>query len=243
MNKLLKYSLLTLAIVVVIGGGVVGYGFWKLAYQVPDNDPTPLPAQLIDANSEQGKALLASSTYKIDYAALAANFESQSRLAYCGVASSVIVMNAMHGQQTPVTQQSFFDDKARAVMGPFDVATGGMTLDQNVALWHAHGVAATGTHAADSSLEKFRDIVKQNLATADDFILVNYSRKPLGEDGGGHFSPLAAYDAASDEVLIMDVTAYNYPPTWAPLPLLWNGMNTVDSSSGKTRGFVEIRMH
>ena len=248
MKKYLKYSFITLGAIALIAGSVVGYGFWKMAYQVPENDPTPLPAQLIDANSEQGKALLASSNYKADYAAIAANFESQSRLAYCGVASSVIVLNAMHhAEQTPaanaaarITQQSFFDDAARKVMTRYDVAFGGMTLDQNVALWRAHGVEAVGTHAADSSVEKFRAIVKQNLATPNDYLLVNYSRKPLGEDGGGHFSPLAAYDEHSDEVLIMDVTAYNYPPTWAPLPLLWQAMNTIDSSSGKTRGFVEV---
>jgi len=241
MNKRIRYSLITLGIIAGIVAGIFGYGFWQMAYHVPDSDPTPLPAQLVDANSEQGKALLAASGYKADYASIAGNFEGQSRAAYCGVASSVIVLNALHHSR--ITQQSFFDDATRRVMTPYDVAFGGMTLDQNEVLLRAHGLAAHATHAADSSLDKFRDIVKQNLATADDYLLVNYSRQPLGEDGGGHFSPLAAYDAASDEVLIMDVTDYNYPPTWAPLPLLWNAMNTTDSSSHKTRGFVEVRAH
>jgi hypothetical protein len=241
-NKtIIRYLFRALIAAVLIIAGAFSYGFWQMAYHVPDSDPTPLPAQLIDANSEQGKALLASSEYKADYASIAENFEGQSRLAYCGVASSVIVLNAM--QQSHVTQQSFFDDATRRVMTPYDVAFGGMTLEQNEALLRAHELDVHAIHAADSSLEKFRDIVKQNLATPDDYLLVNYSRKPLGEDGGGHFSPLAAYDAASDEVLIMDVTDYNYPPTWAPLPLLWNAMNTTDSSSQQTRGFVEVHAH
>jgi hypothetical protein len=257
MKKLWKYLLRAFLAAVVITASVFGYGFWQMAYHVPDSDPTPLPAQLVDANSEQGKALLAASEYKADYPGIAANFEGQSRLAYCGVASSVIVLNALHQsrpgisgmasaspmQSSRITQQNFFDEPTRQVMTPFDVAFGGMTLEQNEALLRAHGLDAHATHAADSSLDKFRELVKQNLATPDDYVLVNYSRKPLGEDGGGHFSPLAAYDAASDEVLVMDVTDYNYPPTWAPLPLLWNAMNTIDGSSHKTRGFVEIQAH
>ena len=240
MNKPLTYFLRTLLALIGIALAVVGYGVWQVAFHAPDQDPTPLAAQLIDANSTQDIALLDASEYKVDYPALHDNFESQSLMAYCGVASSVIVLNAMHTQTSRVTQKSFFDDAARRVMNPFTVAFGGMTLDQNVALWHAHGINAVGVHAAESSVEKFRDIVKQNLATPNDYLLVNYNRQPLGEDGGGHFSPLAAYDAASDSALIMDVTAYNYPPTWVPLTLLWNGMNTIDSSSGKTRGFVVV---
>jgi hypothetical protein len=39
-------------------------------------------------------------------------------------------------------------------------------------------------------------------------MLVNFYRKSLAEEGGGHFSPLAAYDPPSDQVLIMDVARY-----------------------------------
>jgi len=251
MNKLIKYSLITFGLVAIIVSCVIGYGVWQLAYHVPDKDPTPLPATLIDLHSPQGQALLASSTYKADYPSLAENFEGQSRPAYCGVASSVIVLNALHHadssqastQTSRITQQSFFDEPTRHVMGPFDVAFGGMTLDQNEALLRAHELDVKATHAADSTVEQFHAMVQQNLATTGDYLLVNYSRKPLGEDGGGHFSPLGAYDAASDEVLIMDVTDYNYPPTWVPMQQMWDGMNTIDHSSGKTRGFVEIRAH
>jgi hypothetical protein len=243
MKKFWKYLLNTLFTVAVIAASVAGYGFWKMAYQIPGSDPTPLPAQLIDLHSPQGQTLLTSSAYKADYPDLAKNFEGQSRRAYCGVASAVIVLNAIHRESSPVTQKSFFTDQVRRVMTPYDVAFGGMTLDQNAALLHAHGLDVTATHAADSTLENFRAIVQQNLATTGDYLLVNYSRKPLGEDGGGHFSPLAAYDAHSDDVLIMDVTDYNYPPTWVPMKLMWDSMNTIDSSSGKTRGFVEIHAH
>jgi hypothetical protein len=249
MNKPLKYLLRTLLALLSIAAGVVGYGVWQMAFHVPDLDPTPLPAALIDARSSQGEALLASSTYKTDYPSLATHFEGQSLPAYCGVASSVIVLNALHDpnhassamHQSPITQKNFFTDETRRVMSPWDVAFGGMTLEQNGALLQAHGLDVTVTHAADSNLDSFRTVVQQNLATTGDYLLVNYSRQPLGEGGGGHFSPLGAYDAVSDEVLIMDVTDYNYPPTWVPMALMWSAMDTVDSRSGKTRGFVVVR--
>lgn len=34
--------------------------------------------------------------------------------------------------------------------------------------------------------------------------------------------------------------AHKYPPTWVPLDLLYAGMQTKDSSSGKMRGYLEV---
>ena len=42
--------------------------------------------------------------------------------------------------------------------------------------------------------------IARNLATSDDYVLVNYARKSLGQPGGGHISPLGAYDEASDSL-------------------------------------------
>ena len=36
----------------------------------------------------------------------------------------------------------------------------------------------------------------ENLATAGDYVIVNYSRPALGQEGSGHISPLGAYDEA-----------------------------------------------
>ena len=43
---------------------------------------------------------------------------------------------------------------------------------------------------------------------------MNYLRKAIGQERGGHISPLAAYDAKSDRFLILDVARYKYPPVW-----------------------------
>ena len=38
----------------------------------------------------------------------------------------------------------------------------------------------------------------------DRVLIASYSRRVLKQTGSGHFSPIAAYDEASDTVLIMD---------------------------------------
>jgi hypothetical protein len=43
-------------------------------------------------------------------------------------------------------------------------------------------------------------------------VIVNYLRKAIGQEKGGHISPLAAYDAETDRFLILDVSRYKYPP-------------------------------
>jgi len=57
---------------------------------------------------------------------------------------------------------------------------------------------------------------------------------------GGHISPIAAYNEESDRLLILDVSRYKYPPVWVKTEELWQAMATVDSVSGKTRGFVLV---
>jgi glutathione gamma-glutamylcysteinyltransferase len=45
-------------------------------------------------------------------------------------------------------------------------------------------------------------------------VIAAYNRAGLGQSGGGHFSPLAGYHAASDLTLVLDVARFKYPPHW-----------------------------
>jgi hypothetical protein len=83
-------------------------------------------------------------------------------------------------------------------------------------------------------------VVQRNLADPDDFLLVNYERGVLGQGSVGHISPLAAYDLETDRVLIMDTASYKYPPTWVPLPMLYEAMKTTDTATGRLRGYVAV---
>jgi hypothetical protein len=177
-----------------------------------------------------------------------AHFVAQTRPAFCGVASSVVVLNSLPAGPVmkgipaeQLTQQSFFDDATSKVRNEWRVTFGGMTLAQLRDLLNAHGANATATYASDTTLDAFRELAKTNLATPGDYLLVNYQRGALGQRPTGHISPLAAYNAENDRFLILDVAAYKYPPVWVKAEDLWSGINAIDPSTGRTRGFVVVK--
>ena len=54
--------------------------------------------ELIPFSSDEGVARLARSTAKVDFPALANQFEAQSNPAFCGPTSAAIVLNAVYGR-------------------------------------------------------------------------------------------------------------------------------------------------
>lgn len=78
----------------------------------------------------------------------------------------------------------------------------------------------------------------ENLATADDYIIVNYKRSVLNQPGGGHISPLGAYHKASDSFLVMDVTPNKADWIWVKADLLLSAMRTFDTV--ENRGYLLI---
>ena len=96
-------------------------------------------------------------------------------------------------------------------------------------------------HAADGGLNSFRAAAREYLSAKDHFVIVNYLRRAIGQQSGGHISPLAAYDAKADRFLILDVARYKYPPVWVKASDLFEAMHTTDSANdNKTRGYVLI---
>lgn len=250
MSKTKKNLLRVLLVISLVSASWSGWTVWNTALRAPSFNRLPVPQQLIAGDSATGQQLFVGSGYTADYDSLMAHFVAQVRPAFCGVASSVVVLNALPARPAmpamngmPVaqlTQQSFFDDAASQVRNEWRVTFGGMTLAQLRDLLNSHGANATATYASDTTLEAFRELAKTNLATSGDYLLVNYQRGALGQRPTGHISPLAAYNIASDRFLILDVAAYKYPPVWVKAQDLWAGMNAVDSSAGRTRGFVVV---
>ncbi|MFA5941649.1 MAG: phytochelatin synthase family protein [Sinimarinibacterium sp.] len=214
---------------------------WNAAFRAPPIHRLALPDGLIALESAAGQRPLGESDFNADYEILSHHFEPQSRPAFCGVASAVAVLNALRGPHARLTQSSFFTDTTDSVRSSLRITFGGMTLEQLAELLRAHGAEATVFHAADADLVTFRRIARENLQTAGDFLLINYQRAVLGQGESGHISPVAAYDARTDRLLVLDVAAYKYPPVWVSAEALWNAMNTVDPASERSRGFVVVR--
>jgi hypothetical protein len=209
-----------------------------------------LPDNLTDLSSEQGEKYFLESGALQSYFAVADNFVTQKTQAYCGVASIVMVLNALHAPAptTPeyqpyhtFTQDNLLDEHTDTILPREVLARQGMTLDQLGALLGLHPAAIEVHHAEDGGLEAFRSSARDYLAAKDHFVIVNYLRKSIGQERGGHISPLAAYDAKSDRFLILDVARYKYPPVWVTASDLFAAMNTTDASNNnKTRGYVLV---
>lgn len=209
----------------------------------------PLPASLTPLQADQGQVLLFRSRQRADFGPLLQEFLTQEKLSYCGVASSVMVLNSLavpapaargYGTYRFWTQDNLFEGGSGGPEAEV-VQKRGMTLAQLRQLLAGRGVAATAIEASGLSLPELRQLLRRSLADPEDRLLVNYHRQGIGQAGGGHISPLAAFDEASDKVLILDVARYRYPAIWAPVAQLLQAMQMTDRDSGRSRGLVLIR--
>lgn len=210
----------------------------------------PLPSSLIALDSDEGEALLLGAEARKDYFPLSMHFTTQINPAYCGPASIAMILNALDVPRPPSNmtiglgmydQENIFTPETDRVKTSEQVKKAGMTLDELGGLLTAHKLKVEVHHAADSSLDEFRNVATAELADKDHFIVVNYLRMAMGQEKGGHISPLGAYDADTDRFLVLDVSRYKYPPVWVEAEALFGAMNTPDSDNGdKTRGYVVV---
>jgi hypothetical protein len=210
----------------------------------------PLPETLIDLRSPQGEQFLLEAKSHEAYFPISTAFVTQKNQAYCGVASMVMALNAIQApaptspEYQPFhtfTQDNLLDDHTEAILPRATLSRQGMTLDQLGGLLSLHPVKVEIHHAAERGLDEFRKNAAEYLAAKNHFVIVNYLRKSMGQQVGGHISPLAAYDEKADRFLILDVARYKYPPVWVATSVLYDAMNTTDASNdNKTRGYVLI---
>ncbi|WP_263721314.1 phytochelatin synthase family protein [Defluviimonas sp. WL0075] len=227
---------------------VLMVGGWSLAQA----ETLPLPEGVIGLSTPEGAALLFGAEASADYLPLSIHFTTQVNPAYCGPASIAMVLNALDVPRPAsdmtlglgmFDQENIFTPEAEAVKPAAAILSPpyGMTLDELGGVFASHGLKASVVHASDSDLETFRRTAIAELADSDHFILVNYLRKAIGQEAGGHISPLAAYDADTDRFLILDVTRYKYPPIWVEAAALFEAMNTEDADNdNKTRGYLSV---
>ena len=89
--------------------------------------------------------------------------------------------------------------------------------------------------------DEIRAELVESLSRPDEYVVVNYRRDAVGQRGGGHISPLGAYDAASDSFLVLDVNPAAASWVWMPTAVLVKGMRTFDTV--ENRGFVLVASH
>lgn len=121
------------------------------------------------------------------------------------------------------------------------IRDGGYQLRQLDELLRAHELDTRLVVVDDGkSAEEIRADFAENLKRGGDYVIVNYRREDVGQRGGGHISPLGAYDAESDSVLVMDVNPASAGWVWMPLATLVKGMRTFDTV--ENRGYILVRV-
>lgn len=116
----------------------------------------------------------------------------------------------------------------------------GLQLRQLATLLTSHGLDITIRVVNDELGEDtIRQELKHNMETPNDYVLVNYAREVINQQGSGHISPLGAYDEASDSFLILDVNPNTSSWVWVNTPDLIKAMRSFDTV--ENRGYVLVR--
>lgn len=236
-RRMLRAAAAGLLVLMLVAAGA----FWQHYLRAPPAQTGLLPADMVSLQTAQGKRLLAESDARVDYPSLSAHFVGQSRRGYCGVASAVTTLNALYPAKPRWDQSTFFRSADFHVLAPLRHSVSGMSLRQFADALRAHGAHVAMTYASETEASAFRTLARRNLQSQGDYLLVNYQRAELGQEASGHISPIAAYHAGTDSVLVLDVAAHKYPPVWVPLESLWKAMQVpLNPETSRTRGFVEV---
>jgi len=228
--------------------------FFKKMFQQPmlSFHQRPLPSHCVAFSSMEGRRLLVECLADSPaYFPLAEQFHTQSEPAFCGLGTLVMALNALRidpGRHWKGPWRWFHEEMLDCCVPAEVVKSNGITLDEFVCLAACNGAQpALHRHGVPGIDEaSFRAAVVAACASSLDdagaaFVVVSYDRHGLGQSGSGHFSPIGAYHAASDQVLVLDVARFKYPPHWVALPLLFAAMAKPDAATEKPRGYVVLR--
>lgn len=201
-------------------------------------------------SSNRGIAMLLESEHRTPYWLLSQYYETQVNGTFCGVASAVMVLNALNIPKpalpfskkfTLFTQDNFYNEQIQAIAPKEDVLKKGLTLEQLANAIKTYNVQVDPYFASTMTLEEFRDLIKQFFAEPDHFLIANFYRPTVEQTGAGHFSPIVAYNQANDALLILDVARFKHTGTWVDLKLFFQSMQTIDKESNASRGFILIQ--
>jgi len=204
---------------------------------------------LVYFDQPESAQLFQESDVKTPFWTLARYFISEQVDTFCGVASSIMVLNALEVPSPTLPfaypykkfdQENIFNSAVLAIKPANRIMADGLTLEQLSALLATFGMKVETHHADTTPLDRFRELAVNTLKAKDHYIVVNFSRVALGQVGDGHISPLAAYHQKTDRFLMLDVARYKYPPAWVAAEDLWKAMNTEDVGAKAKRGFVIV---
>lgn len=178
-----------------------------------------LPRSLVDLSSHEGKERFERALQNGEadaFFSLVSSFQTQSHPSFCGLTTLSTVLNALHIDPERVWKHPwrwYSEALLECCLTLEYIEKHGITLDQLAMVARCEGCV---THvwrglAVDDVRTLIRDSVHTTPPDASEkpeLVVASYDRTALSQTGGGHFSPIAAYDQQSDSVLILDVARF-----------------------------------
>lgn len=205
---------------------------------------------LVYLNTPQGQERLLHAHWNNPYFQVSEFVDTQENQSFCGVASMAASLNSLSSVRRPFsadympygyfTQNNLFTEQSSRVKSKPRVSYSGLTLEQMQQFLQTFGVESKVYFGSKLTEDSFRSLLRSSLDNPEQRVIVNFSRKSLKQEGDGHISPVGAYDASTDSVLILDVAKFKYPPFWVTVSDLLAAMQTPDTESGKSRGLLII---
>lgn len=146
-----------------------------------------LDASLVSLNSVKGKELLAKSDARESFIPLMMHFTTQNNTAYCGAASSAMVLNASeierpvspdHAPFHLFTQTSLFTPAVKKIIEPEQCRRSGMTLAVLGEVLKTFPVDVEVTYAKKTTVDDFRRVALHTLRSSDSFLIVKRESVP-----------------------------------------------------------------
>ncbi len=189
-----------------------------------------------------------------DYWSLSPFYVPQTTSSNCSLATAVMAVNALRGvpavAERPILTQATLLDLVGNDIWRAQVAEGGpgTTFAEFAAYVEASLHAARVTilpplvgqfaDAGSEALAELRALLLQNEQSEDTVLLVAFNQGVVtGDWDGPHASPIGAYDAVNDRVLILDVDREWYVPYWTDTATLLAAMvKPVSAVHGRLEG-------
>ncbi|KAI8991776.1 Phytochelatin synthase-domain-containing protein [Mycotypha africana] len=201
-----------------------------------------LPSTLVRFASPEGKKLFREAMdegHAEGFFPLTGNFTTQSEPAYCGPSSLAMVLNALEvdpKRRWKGNWRWFSDEFLQCCSSKEEMKQKGITFDNFACLAKCHADVQV-KRAFEFTFEEFKKDVEMVTSTSDKFMVLSFSRKTLQQTGDGHFSPIGAYNAEAEKVLVLDTARYKYPSYWCSIETLFESMKPVDAETGRPRGY------
>ena len=187
-------------------------------------------------------------TKEADYWTLAEFYSPQATNCGCSATSAAMALNALRNRVDPEAPPMSERELLATVNDPAWVARtaedgGGVTLADleevlRIGLDRLDIGGAVRGLAPDpddpATIEELREALIRNETSADSVMLAYYNQAVVTGDpeGGLHVSPIGAFNAEEDRVLLMDVDQEFWLPYWTSTETLFEALVTPDPKEG-----------